>query len=202
MCVCVRDIAACRSVWWYWCAVGDQCRYDEVAVVKPAAAVLSKSSLQSSAALKSTPSVVASTDASDVCSSEVLSNSSLRRKLFFQHSDETAPVSPVRYHIVPVLSLYQPCQVACTPHCHCISPVRLHAPGIATFSYFWMRIIVPRTCSMGALEMAEPMELLSGIWTPVNPSNLVLDGAQITLQKWALMGGIHDDHGWAWHASG
>jgi len=102
----------------------------------------------------------------------------------------------------PMLSLHQPCQVPCTPHCHCISPVRLHAPGIATFSYFWMKIIVPRTCSKGALEMAEPMELLSGIWTQVNPSNLVLDGAQITLQKWALMGGIHDDHGWAWHASG
>jgi len=134
VCVCVRDIAACRSVWWYWCAVGDQCRYDEVAVVKPAAAVLSKSSLQSSAALKSTPSVVASTDASDVCSSEVLSNSSLRRKLFFQHSDETAPVSPVRYHTVPVLSLYQPCQVACTLCCHCISPVRYHAPHIVTVS--------------------------------------------------------------------
>jgi len=66
--------------------VGAHCRYD--GVVKSAA--LSKSSLKS-AALKSTPSVAVD----DVYASDVLSNSSLRRKLFF-HGDEGTPISPVR----------------------------------------------------------------------------------------------------------
>jgi len=66
--------------------VGAHCRCD--GVVKSAA--LSKSSLKS-AALKSTPSVAVD----DVYASDVLSNSSLRRKLFF-HGDEGTPISPVR----------------------------------------------------------------------------------------------------------
>jgi len=49
-----------------------------------------KSSLKS-AALKSKPSV----GSDDVCSADMLSNSSLRRKLFF-HGDEGTPLSPVR----------------------------------------------------------------------------------------------------------
>lgn len=49
-----------------------------------------KSSLKS-AALKSKPSV----GSDDMCSADMLSNSSLRRKLFF-HGDEGTPLSPVR----------------------------------------------------------------------------------------------------------
>ena len=69
-----------------WFSVGAECRYDDE--LKPA--TLSQSSLKL-AALKSTPAVA--TD--EFCSSDMLSNSSLRRKLFF-HGDEGTPISPVR----------------------------------------------------------------------------------------------------------
>lgn len=37
-------------------------------------------------------------DSNDICSQDILSNSSLRRKLFF-HGDEGTPISPVRYEM-------------------------------------------------------------------------------------------------------
>ena len=69
-------------------AAGAHCRFDDV--------VKSKSPLKSRA-LKSTPSVASD----DVCSAEILSNSSLRRKLFF-HGAEGTPLSPVRY-VAPMI---------------------------------------------------------------------------------------------------
>jgi len=68
-------------------AAGAQCRFNDA--VKPA--THSKSSSLKSVVLKSKPSV----GSDDVCSAEMLSNSSLRRKLFF-HGDEGTPLSPVR----------------------------------------------------------------------------------------------------------
>jgi len=67
-------------------AAGAQCRFNEA--VKPVGQ--SETSLKSRA-LKSAASVA--TD--DVCGADMLSNSSLRRKLFF-HGDEGTPLSPVR----------------------------------------------------------------------------------------------------------
>ena len=78
-------------------AAGAQCRFDDAAKLDTE----SQSPLKS-AALKSTPS--ATTD--DICSADILSNSSLRRKLFF-HGDKGTPLSPVRYAVpnVHLLSL-------------------------------------------------------------------------------------------------
>ena len=76
-------------------AVGAQCRFDDAVKLNTE----SQSPLRSTA-LKSTPSVA--TD--DICSADVLSNSSLRRKLFF-HGDKGTPLSPVRYGMPSTKSL-------------------------------------------------------------------------------------------------
>jgi len=145
--------------------VGAQCWYNDSAK----AVTQSKPSLKS-ASLKSTPSVAAD----EICSADVLSNSSLRRKLFF-HGDKGTPLSPVRC-VMPTVACW------CNMHANintCIFYLNTHTvltaiflseTGLAGF-YLFLALdpvglgpnsLYPSLCAGSGVVRIDPLCFLAG----------------------------------------
>jgi len=130
--MCVRSVSlSVLSVVLLYVA-GAQCRFNDA--VKP----VNQSKSSSRSSLKSVPS--GATD--DLCSADLLSNSSLRRKLFF-HGDEGTPLSPVRcgISVVAALTVLTPVIIVitvCTVFLYVFVPIKL-------FSYVFICTYVTAT---------------------------------------------------------